>query len=183
MTPVAPPRLVATRRGFLRLAGSGAALAALARLPAMPASARAAGPPAAEGFFDARRREILTQVVERMVDTGEPGAPRVRDTRTLDTIDALCARLDPGLTAPLPYLLDAVEWSPIVFDFVPTRFSRGSDAQKDAALRSWMTSRWRLRRVGFLALRNLAFLGWYAQEETWPLVGYAGPLLRGEGSR
>jgi hypothetical protein len=46
-----------------------------------------------------------------------------------------------------------------------------------------MTSRWHLRRVGFLALRNLAFLGWYAQEETWPLVGYAGPLLRGEGPR
>jgi hypothetical protein len=183
MTPFSPSRLVATRRGFLRLAGSGAALAAIARLPALPAAARAAGPSAAAPFFDERRRELLTQVVERMVDTGEPGAPRVRDTRAIETIDALCARLDPGLTSPLPILLDVVEWSPLLFDFVPTRFSRASDEQKDAALRSWMTSRLQLRRLGFLALRNLSFLGWYAQEQSWPLVGYAGPLLRGERPR
>ena len=27
-------------------------------------------------------------------------------------------------------------------------------------------------------LRNLAQLGYWSQDETWPLVGYAGPLLR-----
>jgi len=29
-----------------------------------------------------------------------------------------------------------------------------------------------------MAVRNLALLGYYSQEETWPLVGYGGPLLQ-----
>jgi hypothetical protein len=40
-----------------------------------------------------------------------------------------------------------------------------------------MTSGLALRRMGFFALRNLALLGYWSQDETWPLVGYAGPLL------
>jgi hypothetical protein len=171
-----PPPLAATRRGFLHLLGSGAALAALGRAAALPGAARAATG-SDSGFFDPRRREILTQIVERVVDTGEPGGPRVRDTGAVASIEALLGRLDPSLSEPLPALLDVFDWSPIVFDFVPTRFTRATDAQKDAALRSWMTSRIALRRVAFQALRNLSFVGWYAQDASWPLVGYAGPLL------
>ena len=54
-----------------------------------------------------------------------------------------------------------------------------SDAQKDTSLEAWLTSRFTLRRMAFLALRNLAFLGYYSQPETWPLIGYEGPLLEG----
>ena len=49
--------------------------------------------------------------------------------------------------------------------------------QRDDSLRAWMTSRLGLRRQAFYALRNLAFLGWWSQQETWALVGYAGPLV------
>ena len=41
-----------------------------------------------------------------------------------------------------------------------------------------MTSRLALRRTAFLGLRNLCFLGWYSQPESWSLIGYQGPLLR-----
>ncbi len=181
MPPSAPSRLATTRRGFLRLAGSGVALATLAQVRAVPAAARAA-PAGGVGFFEPGPREILTQVVERMVDTGEASAPAVRDTRAVDTIDALCAGLDPTLTEPLPWLLYAVEWGPFVFDLTFCRFTRMDDAGKDASIRAWMTSRLALRRQGFAALKNLAFLGYYAQEETWPLIDYAGPLLRGRGA-
>ena len=51
-------------------------------------------------------------------------------------------------------------------------------AERDASLRAWRDSRLALRRQGFEALRNLAMLGWYSQDESWPAVGYAGPLLR-----
>jgi len=172
-----------TRRGFLRLAGSTAAFTALARVPVVPASARAAAeaaPVAGGGFFDPDSTEILTRVVERLVDTGEPDAPAVGDTRTIATIDALCAGLDPALTEPLPWLLWLVEWGPFVFDLSFARFTRMEPAARDASLRGWMTSRFALRRQGFAALRNLAFLGYYTQEETWPLIGYAGPLLRAD---
>jgi hypothetical protein len=166
-----------SRRGFLGLAGSSAALASLASLRALPAAA-ATGTVTPVRFFGPSETEILTQVVERMVDTGEPGAPPVRQTRAIATIDTLCASLDPGATAPLPSLLRLVEWGPLLFDHRFARYTHLDAAAQDAALDGWMRSRLALRRMGFYALRNLALLGYWSQDETWPLIDYAGPLLR-----
>ena len=166
--------IAATRRGFLRLAGGSAAFASLANLRALPAAA--AGATGAR-FFAPAEREVLTQLVERMVETGEPAAPAVRATRTIDTIDALCVSLDPGTTAPLPALLRLVEWSPLLFDGRAARFTTLAPADQDQVLSGWMRSRFAWRRLGFLALRNLALLGYWSQDATWPLIGYAGPLL------
>jgi hypothetical protein len=166
-----------SRRGFLGLVGSGTALASLANLRAIPAGAVVQIPGAAP-FFAAREAEILTQVVERMVDTGEPAAPAVRETRTIATIDALCAALDPSATAPLRVLLRLVEWGPLVFERRLARFTQQDAAAQDASLAGWMRSNLTMRRMGFHALRNLALLGYWSQDETWPLVGYAGPLLQ-----
>jgi hypothetical protein len=170
-----------TRRGFLTLSGAAAALGALSQLRALPAGAGFAAGHAQGRFFAEREADVLAQVVERMVETGEAEAPAVRRTDTLDTIDRLCGALDPALTAPLPALLRLVEYGPILFDWTPRRFTRLAPAEKDQALYGWMTSRFALRRLGFLALRNLSFLGYYSQPETWPLIGYAGPLLPGTG--
>ena len=166
-----------TRRSFLALAaGGGAALGSLASLRAVPAAALETS--SATAFFLPRDREILTAVVERMVATGEATAPPVRATHTIDTIDALCGRLDPSATAPLPALLRLVDWGPLLFDGRLARFTTLDAAGRDAALASWMESRLALRRVAFYALRNLSLLGYWSQDETWPLIGYAGPLLR-----
>jgi hypothetical protein len=163
------------RRGFLALAGAGTALASLASLRAVAASVQSAN---AAVFFAPGEREVLTQVVERMVDTGEASAPPVRATRTIATIDALCAGLDSSTTAPLPALLRLVEWGPVVFDRRLARFTSLDATAQDASLTGWMTSGLALRRMGFYALRNLSLLGYWSQDETWPLVGYTGPLLR-----
>ena len=171
-----------TRRSFLALAGSGAALSALARLA--PGAALACGPGTAppagarERFFAPDEEEILTAVVERMVDTGLPDAPRVRDSGAIDAIDRLCRGLEPELTRPLPALLRLVEWGPYVFDFAFARFRALAPEAQDASLHGWMTSGLALRRQGFQALKGLACFGWYSQEPSWRLVGYAGPLLR-----
>ena len=167
-----------TRRGFLRLGGATAALAGLTQIRVVPEAARAAAVATTElRFFDAQETEILTQLVERLVETGEPEAPAVRATRAVATIDALCRDLDPALTSVLPTALRLFEWGPLLFDFRLARFTRLDDASKDASLHGWMTSRLAARRQGFLAIRNLALLGYYSQPETWPLIGYAGPLL------
>ena len=171
-----PHRLATTRRGFFGLAGAGAAFAGLGALRALPASAATPGPGGA-GFFSPRDAEILTRVVERLVDTGEPDAPPVRATGAIATIDRLCAGLAPELTAPLPWLLRLVEWGPWIFEATPSRFSLLPPEAQDASLRGWSTSRLELRRAGFQALRNLACLGYWSQPETWPLIGYRGPLL------
>jgi hypothetical protein len=173
------------RRGFLALLGSGGALATLSRVAPAALGAgtlagcggepgeRLASPP-----FSADEREVLAQVVERMVATGEDPAPRVRDTGVVSRIEALLLALDPELVRPLPALLRLVDWGPWLFDATPARFRALSDAAKDDSLRGWQQSRFALRRQGFAALRNLAFFGWYGGEASWPGVGYAGPLLR-----
>jgi hypothetical protein len=168
-----------TRRGFLSLAATSAALAALARLPAaraLPANASRAA------FFSERERQILTHVVERMVATGEPNAPTVGETRTIEVIDRICAGLDPELSGVLPTLLRLVEWGPALFDLEFTRFSKMGELERDASLRAWMTSRLGIRRRAFYALRNLSYLGYYSQESTWGLIGYLGPIVTPEGA-
>jgi hypothetical protein len=177
-----PPLLLRTsRRGFLGLAGASASLAALSRLRPTAASAAPSGAAPDEApFFDARATGILTAIVERMVDTGEPGAPPVRSTRTIETIDRLCGGLDPALTDPLPLALQLVEWGPYVFDWKLARFTALAPADQDASLEGWRTSRFATRRLAFYALRNLALFGYWSQDATWPLIGYGGPLLRPE---
>jgi hypothetical protein len=180
MHPNLPSAPRSTRRGFLRLLGNGAALAALARVPVAPGAARAAavaGLDPGARFFDPDQTEILTQIIERMVDSGEADVPRVRDTSAVATVDALAGSLDPAITDPLPLLLGLVEWGPVLFDLRLARFTSLTDAEKDASLRGWMTSRFELRRLAFMALKNLAMLGWYSRDESWAAVGYAGPLL------
>jgi hypothetical protein len=167
-----------TRRGFLRLGGATAALVGITQIRVVPPAAHAAATATtAVRFFDPQETEILTQLVERLVATGEPEAPALRDTRTIVTIDALCRGLDPALTSILPTALRLFEWGPVLFDRRLSRFTRLDDDDKDASLRGWMTSRLAARRQGFFAIRNLALLGYYSQPETWPLIGYAGPLL------
>jgi hypothetical protein len=174
--------LRASRRGFLGLTGAAAGLAGLARLHAVPPASAAPVRVPGPRFFDDTETAILRQVMERMLDTGLPEAPRVGDTRAVETVDTLCGQLDPEVSGPLPLLLRAFEYGPIVLDFTFSRFTHMTDTEKDASLNAWMTSRFHLRRLAFLALRNLCLLGYYSQEETWPLIGYEGRLLKDEGA-
>lgn len=176
----APSEPATTRRGFLVLAGASASLAALAQLQALPATATGRR---GQRFFAPAETEILTQVVERLVASDDPRAPAVRETDAIATLDRLCAGLDASLSGPLPWLLRAVEFGPLVFDWTPSRFTRLDPDRQDASLRGWMTSRLLLRRRGFQALRNLAFLGYYAQPASWAGIGYGGPLLPASGAR
>jgi hypothetical protein len=172
----------ATRRRFLASLVSGTAFVALGQVRPAPALAERAAEGTAERFFGEREREVLAQIAERICDTGAPDAPALRETGALDTIDALCAGLPAETTEPLGPLLVAWDWLPIVFDFTFTRFTRMTAEQQDAVLRGWMTSRFALRRQAFLALRNLAFAGWYSQPEVWRTIGYRGPLLGATGA-
>jgi hypothetical protein len=173
------------RRGFLALSlrlGGSAGLAGIAGLRTLPAGAVDPAPADADGaFFSAREREILTAVVARMVATGDPRAPALGDTRALEVIDRTCAELAPEVTELLPLALRLFEWWPFLFELRFRRFSDLEPEAQDASLEGWMRSRFAVRRTAFLALRNLALLGWWSQEETWPLIGYRGPLLEQPG--
>jgi len=60
-------------------------------------------PTRGETFFAPEEREILTQVVERLVASDDPAAPAVRETDTLATVDGICAGLDERDVAMLGY--------------------------------------------------------------------------------
>ncbi|MDJ0848424.1 MAG: hypothetical protein QNK04_08610 [Myxococcota bacterium] len=167
-----------TRRAFLRDVGLTASLAALAQLPA--GSLGCAPQPedaSVSGLLSPDETEVLTQIVERMVDSDHPEAPAARETGAIAAIERLLGQLDPALTSDLPLALQLFEWGPIVFDLTLSRFTRMSPAEQDASIRCWMQSRLELRRQGYAALRNLAFIGYYSQDAAFPAIGYRGPLL------
>ena len=167
-----------TRRTFLRGAGLMASLTALAQLRVVAPAA--AADVQGEGVLSVHEAEILTQITERMVDSDDPKAPAVRDTRAIVTIENLLGQLDPILTADLPLALRLFDWGPMLFDFSFSRFTRMGPEEQDASIRCWMTSRLALRRQAYEALRNLAFIGYYSQDAAWAGIGYRGPLLSGQ---
>lgn len=166
-----------TRRAFLRSAGLATSLTALSGLRAVPALASERALEATL-LLSEDETEVLTQIVERMVASDDPRAPTVRETGAIATIERLLRQLDPSLTQDLPLAIRLFDWGPIVFDFTFTRFTNMDAEAQDESIRCWMSSRISLRREAYAAFRNLAFLGYYSQDEVWPGIGYRGPLLK-----
>jgi len=164
-----------SRRGFLRLGGLTAGLATLSRLPIGSAAAAAATTTDALQVLSPREAEILTLIVERIVDSGDPAMPAVRATRTIFTIDQALLHLDPDLCSQFRWLLPIFDWSPLVMQGKFGRFSSLSPEDRDSTLRAWAESRFMTCRLAFRALKNLSMLGYYAQDETWPGIHYRGP--------
>ena len=73
--------------------------------------------------------------MQRMVETGLPDAPQVRDTRAVATVDAVCRSLDPAVSGLLPLALRLVEWGPFLFELRPARFTALTPDEQDASLR------------------------------------------------
>ena len=172
------------RRTFLKLGALGPAMLALQQLPARGAwlagtpPAAGASEPGAERVLDDDESELLMTIVERMVDTGDPSAPSPREIGTLATLEATLAALDASLVDELRLALRLVDYWPFAFELQFRRFRSLSNEAQDRSLEGWRTSRIETRRRVFYALRNLALLGYWSQDETWPLIGYAGPWIR-----
>lgn len=171
--------LAVSRRVFLQRAAFTASLLTMARVPAAARDAPGATAAPAASALSGADRELLTQVVERLVDSGDPAAPAVRATGAIAAIERLLAQVDASVRADLPLALRLFDWGPMLFDLRWARFTELDDAGKDRAIRGWMESRFAFRRLVFDALRNLAFVGYYSQDATWPLLGYKGPLVGG----
>lgn len=162
------------RRTFLRAGGFSAAMLALGRLRAgaMPGAAAA---PAGLRVLSPDDARILAAVAERMTFTGDPAMPRFAQTDGLHTIDVALRQMPPEVTEQLSWALWLVEVSPPLTIGRLARFT-GLDAEwQDIALSGWAESRFQIRRIVFQALKNLAMLGYYAQDATWAGIRYGGP--------
>lgn len=165
------------RREFLAATSLGPALLALSSLPLAGFAAADSTPDSGDRVLDDHERELFLAIAERMVETGLPHAPRVRDTGALAAVERALAALDPALVRALRIALALVDWWPALVELRFTRFAALPPEAQDESLEGWRASGSELRRRVFYALRNLAFLGYWSQDATWSLVGYPGPWL------
>jgi hypothetical protein len=161
-----------SRRGFL---GMSAALLALSRLRLAPPALAA---PAADGalrVLGPRDARIMAVLADRMTYTGDASMPRFADTAGLQTIDTALRQLPPEVPQQLSYALLLFEYGPPLFLGKLSTFSGLPAPWQDAYLAGWADSRFHTRRIAFQAFKNLAMLGYYSQDATWPGIHYQGP--------
>lgn len=166
-------RIPISRRGFLRGGVLLPGLVTLVRLT--PASAAAATVAPAACGLNATQLRILSGICERMTDTGDPEMPKFQDTKAMATIEATLALIDPDVRSQFGSLLYLFEWGPLIFARRIAKFTELPAEAQDDYIRGWALSGWDLRRIGFQALKNIAMLGYYSQDETWKGIGYRGP--------
>jgi hypothetical protein len=129
-------------------------------------------------LFTGSRRETFLALAARVVPNEGPLAPGAGSDATLDAAERLIASLDEPTRRNLCLLLGVLEWG-AAFKF-GKRFTRLHHEEQEAYLRAWECSRLQLFRFGFSSLRNLALLSFYTRQESWPMIGYPGPVLEGK---
>lgn len=172
-----------TRRVFLRR--SVRAAGALAALPALGAACVPGRPdePTPEGLrvLDAGEHRVLAAVTDAFVPEGgvfEAGAATVG---LATRIDALLVDEPPGVVAGLRSALALVEWAGGPYAGHLGRFSRLGPGARGDVLGALAASRFDLAREIFAGLKQLCLFAFYAQDASWPGVGYAGPWLEAGG--
>lgn len=123
-------------------------------------------------FLTRKEYAVVTQAAVRIL-----GLPDDARDSLGGFIDGLLAELPPTSQGQARLMLRVVEHGTHLFDLKPRRFTRLSPDEQDAYLRGWMESTLGARRVIFRALKTLAALGYYAQDESFASIGYDGPWL------
>ena len=175
--PDPPDRPRISRRTFVRWGVGGAALLGLGT-----ALGRRAGRYPVAGVEPAELRVLLpaeaavfAAVAGRILDPG-PAGPGPDPGHAVRFLDGFLARAHPEVRGELRALLGAFDR---VGPWVALRARRFTDldaAGRDAVLRTWERGPHPLR-MGFAALKQISFMAHYGREETWPAIGYGGPLV------
>jgi Gluconate 2-dehydrogenase subunit 3 len=164
------------RRRFLKKTLMGLLALSFARVAFSSPPQRAEGALSKNSlrFLSPQQFRALEAFCDRMVPAAED-APGAADLSVAARLDLYLSTMDRGVAEQIAQLLDVFEWSPMVFDFKPARFTSLTLAHRDEVLRAWATSRLEFRRVGFQALRRLSMAAYYSQEGSWKAIGYDGP--------
>lgn len=120
---------------------------------------------------------IVQAVARRVLAPDGDDAPSADTVEVALGVDTYLAKLPPYVQRDVSALLQLVEHGSALFRLRATRFTRMGAAEQDATLADWEHSSLTVRRQGFQALRTLAFLGYWRDDRTWPLIGYSGPML------
>jgi gluconate 2-dehydrogenase subunit 3-like protein len=170
---------VLTRRGFLRAGIVGGVLLGGAAVVGRSLSGYRVDEATARRLRALSPKEYLVMqaVARRVLAADAPDAPSPDSVDVAGAVDVYVAKLPAAMQREVRALLQLVEHGSSLFRGGATRFTHLSPAEQDATLVDWQRSSLTVRRRGFQALRTLAFLGYWRDDRTWPLIGYSGPML------
>jgi len=132
-------------------------------------------------FLNRLRRATFLALAGRIVPEEGPGAPGAKSDATVAAAELFLASQDEAARSKLGLLLKVFEWG-AAFRF-GRRFTHLPAGEQDAYMQAWERSRIQLLRFGFSSLRNLVLLSFYTRPDSWPMIGYPGPVLETKPSR
>lgn len=126
--------------------------------------------------LEPRAFSVLVAVAAR-VAPGGPSFPTAGDVDVVGKVDALLARMHPGITWEINQLLKAFDnaLSSAMFGHGITPFTALEPEQQDEVLEAWRTSSLWVRRLGYKVVRDLVVNAYYGSPEVYEACGYPGP--------
>ncbi len=126
-------------------------------------------------LFRGSRAATFLAIADRIVPGVGLRAPGAKSEATLRTAEVFMSSQDESVRAKLRLLLKVFDWGALLK--YGRRFTRLPAEKQDGYLRAWEFSQFQIFRFAFSSLRNLVFVSYYTQQETWPTMGYPGPWL------
>jgi len=161
---------VTSRRTFLKVGLAGSALLAAGGLAAWIA-----------GRDPARDRdEVLGAVVPALLAGALPAPPAHR-AEAVERCTRLVAEAIGGLSPSAQqevgqlFALLAIAPTRLLTTGIGSSWAEASPKDVHEFLERWRMHSWALLQSGYQALHDLVLGSWYADESSWPAIGYEGP--------
>lgn len=126
-------------------------------------------------------RHVLGGIARAVLDGSLPAAAGPQADALvshLDRMDATLRALPPPTQHEVANLLALLATAPgrLALTGLSADWAQASVAQTQAALEGMRTSRLSIRQQAYHALRDLTHAAYFASPETWPQLGYPGPV-------
>jgi len=133
-------------------------------------------------FLGPSELPIVHALFDALVAHEDGGLPDPRAIGAIAAYDRQLGRLPREDALLFRGLLRLLEWGPPLLDAHRgprfwRRFTRLDLAARREHFERWSRSRLLPLRCGYVALKTLALLAYYAQPGAWPAMGYDGPWL------
>ena len=124
---------------------------------------------------------IFLAIAGRIVPDEGAQASGARSEATLEVAEIFLGSQDESVRRKLALLLKVFEWGAVLRH--GHRFTHLPGEEQDAYLRAWEFSRFQIFRFAFSSVRNLVFVSFYTQPETWSTIRYPGPVLETKAAK
>lgn len=162
---------VTDRRTFLKAGLAGSALLAAGGLAAWIVGRDAVRD----------RDEVLAALIPVLLAGALPVEPQARAqavSRCARLVGTAIEGLAPSAQQEAAQLFALLAIAPtrLATTGIATSWANASPQDVHAFLQRWRTHSWVLLQSGYHALHDLVLGSWYADEASWPAIGYGGPL-------